>query len=303
MRKQIQAGISFSISGMPYWTMDVGGFSVPPRFSARNPKPADVDEWREMNARWFEFGAFCPFLRVHGEAPNREMWELGGESSPAYQAELKFDRLRYRLFPYIYSLAGDVTQRAGTMMRALVMDFPDDAAARRVTDEYMFGPAFLVCPVTTYQARSREVLLPNGCDWFDFWSGKRFTGGQTIQADAPLDAMPVFVRAGAIVPMGPEVQYIGEKSFDPIDLMVYPGADGDFSIYEDGGLNYNYEHGDFSRIELHWNDAERTLTIGARAGEFPGMLRERNFNIILVGGTPQPVQYHGEQLQVQLQAK
>src|SRR6185312_4225588 len=160
MRAQITAGLGYSLSGLPYWTMDIGGFSVPQRFSRKNPKPEDVEEWRELNARWFEFGTFAPLLRVHGEFPYREMWEFGGESSPAYQAELKFDRLRYRLLPYIYSLAGEVTHGSGTMMRALVMDFPSDTNAWNVGDEFMFGPAFLVNPVTAYKARNRSVYLP-----------------------------------------------------------------------------------------------------------------------------------------------
>jgi alpha-D-xyloside xylohydrolase len=298
MNKQIQAGLSYSISGMPWWTMDIGGFSVPARFSSRNPKPADVTEWREMNARWFEFGTFCPLLRVHGEAPNREMWELGGESSPAYQAELKSDRLRYRLFPYLYSMAADVTQNAGTIMRPLVMDFPADAAAREVRDQYMFGPALLVSPVTRYGLRTRPVLLPSGTDWYDYWTGSRFKGGQTIVADAPFDAIPLFIRAGSILPLGPEEQYIGEKPSDPITLNIYPGADGDFSLYEDEGVNYNYERGAFSRIDMHWNDAAGTLTIGKRSGEFAGMLRERTFIVNKV-----PVHYDGTAIDVHPEIK
>jgi alpha-D-xyloside xylohydrolase len=257
-----------------------------------------MEEWRELNTRWFEFGTFCPLLRVHGEAPNREMWELGGESSPAYLAELKFDRLRYRLFPYLYSLNVDVTQNAGTMMRPLVMDFPSDAAAREVRDEYMFGPAFLVSPVTHFAARSRPVLLPAGTDWYDFWTGARLTGGQTITADAPYDAIPIYGRAGSIIPMGPDLQYIGEKPDDPITLKIYGGASGDFSMYEDEGVNYNYQRGAFSRIDLHWNDAAGVLTIGRRSGEFAGMPRERTF---IVNGAA--VHYDGTPIDVHAESK
>ena len=296
MRKQIQAGLDFSLSGLPYWTMDTGGFAVPARFSARHPTPSDAAEWRELNTRWFEFGTFVPLLRVHGEFPFREMWEFGGGDSPAYAAQLKFDRLRYRLLPYIYSLAGNVTQEGDTFMRALVMDFRGDARAREVTDEYMFGPALLVSPVTSYGARSREVFLPATVGgWYDFWTGAAVPGGRTIEAPAPFDAIPLHVRAGSIVPFGPERQYVGEKQADPITLWVYAGADGAFSLYEDDGLTYGYEHGAFSRIGITWDDASRKLVIGDRQGGFPGMPLGRTFNVVLVepakpaGFSPAPV--------------
>jgi alpha-D-xyloside xylohydrolase len=284
-RQQIPAGLSFSLSGIPYWTTDIGGFSVPGRFAGNTQKPEDAEEWRELNARWFQFGTFCPLLRVHGQFPYREMWFLGGESHPAYQTELKFDRLRYRMLPYVYSLAGEITHRAGTMMRALVMDFPGDLRARAIGDEYMFGPAFLVSPVTTYKARTRTVYLPAGSAWYDFWTGRALTGGQTIEADAPYDSLPLHIRAGSIVPLGPELEYTTEKTPDPITLYIYAGADGAFTLYEDEGTNYGYERGAFSRIPLRWNDATATLTIGAREGSFPGMLRERTFLVVRVAGT------------------
>ena len=282
MRAQIPAGMGFGVSGMPYWTMDIGGFSVPARFSSENPKPEDAEEWRELNARWFEFGTFCPFLRVHGEAPNREMWFMGGESHPAYQAQLKFDRLRYRLLPYVYSLAGSVTREAGTILRPLVMDFRGDAQAREVVDQYMFGPAFLVSPVTTYKARSRSVYLPEGTGWFDFWTGAALRGGQTIAAAAPYDAMPIHVRAGSLIPFGPALQYTAEKPSDPITLYVFDGANGEFTLYEDDGLTYDYEKGASATIRLRWDDAAKTLTIGKREGRFPGMLQERTFGVVFV---------------------
>lgn len=282
MRKQIPAGLSFSLSGIPYWTMDTGGFAVPARFSRQNPTPEDVDEWREQNTRWFQFGTFVPLLRVHGEIPYREMWYFGGESHPAYQTMLKFDRLRYRLLPYIYSLAGGVTQEGSSIMRGLVMDFRTDAKAREIGDQYMFGPALLVNPVTTYKARSRTVYLPKAAGWFDFWTGAGFSGGQTIDAPAPYESLPLFVRAGSIIPFGPELQYTAEKPADPITLYVYAGADGAFTLYEDEGLNYNYEKGAFTRIPIQWNDSTRTLTLGKREGSFPGMLSELTFEIVLV---------------------
>jgi alpha-D-xyloside xylohydrolase len=282
LRAQIPAGLGFCLSGIPYWTMDIGGFSVPARFSAERPKTEDVEEWRELYTRWFEFGAFTPLLRSHGEFPNREMWFFGGESEPAYQAQLKFDRLRYRLLPYVYSLAGEVTRSAGTMMRALVMDFPADRAAREAADEYMFGPAFLVGPVASYKARSRPVYLPGGANWYDFWSGGWHSGGQTVDAPAPYDSMPLYVRAGSIIPFGPEIQYTTEKKSDPITLFIYQGSEGDFNLYEDDGLTYAYEKGAFTRIPIHWNDAAKTLTIGKREGSFASALSERTFHLVLV---------------------
>jgi alpha-D-xyloside xylohydrolase len=323
LRLQVQAGLSFCLSGMPYWTMDVGGFAVPKRFATPlgldkdgdpihgTAVPADVEDWRELNTRWFQFGAFTPLLRTHGEYPYREMWEFGGESSPAYQAQLKFDRLRYRLLPYIYSLAGAVTQEGGTMMRALVMDFRSDARARRIGDEYMFGPAFLVNPVTEPRARTRPVYLPEAAGWTDFWTGAAMAGGQTIEAPAPYDAIPLFVRAGAIVPFGPELQYTSEKPADPVTLFVYAGADGAFTFYEDDGLTYGYERGAWARIPIRWNDAARTLTIGRREGSFPGMLGERTFQVVVVSKTrpvgfsfapavDQAVRYRGESIEIQI---
>lgn len=282
MRQQIAAGLGFSISGLPYWTMDIGGFSVPTRFSKKEPAEADVEEWRELNARWFQFGTFVPLTRVHGEFPKREMWEMGGEAHPSYQAHLKFDRLRYRLLPYVYSLSGAVTLDAATIMRPLVMDFSGDLRAARTTDQFMFGPAFLVSPVTTYRARSREVYMPSG-QWYDFWTGMPVAGGRSFDARAPYDAIPVHVRAGAIVPFGPELQWTDEKAADPLTVFVYTGANAAFSLYEDDGTSYAYEKGAFTRIPLTWSEARKTLTIGARTGSFPSMLAERTIQVVFVG--------------------
>ena len=312
MKKQIAAGLGFCISGTPYWTMDIGGYTMESRFSTGNPTPENADEWRELNARWFEFGAFCPLTRLHGELIPREPWAFGGDSAPAYQAIVKFDKIRYRLLPYIYSLAGEITQDSGTMMRPLVMDFQNDAGSRGIADEYMFGPAFLVAPVTTYQARSRSVYLPpTDGDWYDFWTGASVAGGRTFDAPAPYDAMPLFIRAGSIIPNGPDIQYTGEKPADPITLFIYTGANGAFTLYEDDGLTYNYEHGDFARIPITWDNATQTLAIGKREGKFTGMLAKHTFNIVLVNKnkpvgfsfTPtadQTVTYTGSALKVTL---
>ena len=284
MKKQIPAGLGFAVSGMPYWTLDSGGFAVPTRFSVANPTAADTAEWQELNARWFEFATFLPLMRVHGQTPYREIWQFGGDTSTAYAAMLKFDKLRYRMLPYIYSLAGAVTQRSGTIMRPLVMDFRSDTTAREIGDQYMFGPAFLVAPVTTYQATTRSVYLPSTPgDWYLFWTGAAAAGGATVPAaPAPFDAMPVYVRAGSIVPLGPDLQYTSEKAADPITLYVYGGADGAFTLYEDQGTTYDYENSAFSQIALKWTDATKTLTIGARTGSFTGMLASRTFQVVRV---------------------
>jgi len=283
MRKQIPAGMGFSISGMPYWTLDSGGFAPPPRFAATTPTAADTDEWRELNTRWFEYATFLPLMRVHGESPFREIWQFGGDTSNAYAAMLKFDRLRYRMLPYVYSLAGAVTQRAGTILRPMVMDFRTDTAARDIVDQYMFGPAFLVAPVTTYKATTRSVYLPTTPGgWYLFWTGAPAAGGASVSAAAPFDAMPVYVRAGSIVPLGPDLQYTNEKPADPITLYVYAGADGAFTLYEDQGTTNDYENAAFSEIPLQWSDATKTLTIGDRKGTFTGMLSSRTFQVVRI---------------------
>lgn len=309
MKKQIAAGLGASISGLPYWTMDTGGYTMQRKFAAEPMTAANREEWRELNARWFEFSTFTALLRVHGELRPREMWTLG-DDSPAYKAELKLDRLRYALFPYIYSMAGWTTQHDYTMMRPLVMDFPADRTARELNDEYMFGPALLIAPVTSYKQRARQVVLPAAARWYDFWTGKAAAG--CFSAPAPYDRIPVFVRAGSILPTGPVMQYIGQKPVDPITLTVYAGADGEFTLYEDQGTNFNYENGAFTEIPIRWNDRSGTLTIGARKGSFAGMLRSRSFHLVLVtrahpaafSFAPQPIKnvtYSGAQIQVKLE--
>jgi alpha-D-xyloside xylohydrolase len=303
MRKQIAAGVGYSMSGLPYWTMDIGGFSVPARFSNAQNTVA-MDEWRELNARWFEFGAFVPLLRVHGEAPLREMWQFGGEESEAYKAMLKADKLRYRLLPYIYSVAGDVTQNGGTFMRGLAMDFPEEAGARDVRDQFMFGPAFMVSPVTEYKARGRRMYVPAAAGgWYSFWTGKNrvaemVADGTTTrvmptEVSAPYDEMPVYVRAGSIVPLGPDMQYALEKKADPLTVYVYTGADGKFTLYEDDGVTYQYEKEAYARVPLTWNEGTKTLTIGKREGAFAGMLAERTVQVIFVR-PDKPVGYSPE---------
>jgi alpha-D-xyloside xylohydrolase len=268
---QIPAGLNFSISGIPYWTTDIGGF---------NPQLGGVGmpAYTELYTRWFQFGAFCPMFRSHGGG-DRNMWSFG----PYTQAILLgVDDLRYRLLPYIYSLSWMVTHDAYSMMRPLVFDFASDPLALNIPDEYMFGPAILVNPVTDAGATSRSVYLPAKTTWYDLWAGTTQTGGQTVMADAPIEHIPLYVPAGAILPMGPVMEYATAIPCDPIELRVYEGADGGFTLYEDENDNYDYEKGMYATIPFAWNDAKKTLTIGARQGSFPGMLQSRTFNVVFV---------------------
>jgi alpha-D-xyloside xylohydrolase len=268
-QKQIPAGLNFSISGIPYWNTDTGGF-----FSQSPQNPA----YAELFTRWFQFSAFCPMFRVHGTSAPKEIWRWDDATQKILIA---YDELRYHLMPYIYSTSWRVTSDGYTMMRPLVMDFQTDTNVFNIADEYLFGPAILVCPVIQSNVTTRAVYLPAGTSWFDFWTGKNYSGGQKIAAAAPIQTEPLFVRAGSIIPYGPQIEYAMEKS-DPIELRVYRGADGSFTLYEDEGDNYNYEKGKFATIPISWNEATRILEIGKRSGEFSGMLKERTFNIVWV---------------------
>ena len=280
LKAQITAGLNFSLSGIPYWTTDIGGFAVEARYE--HPNASDLDEWRELMTRWFQFGTFCPLLRVHGQFPYREMFNVAPENHPAYQTMLAYDKLRYRLMPYIYSLTGMVTYDDYTIMRGLVMDFGTDKNVLNISDQFMFGPALLINPITGYKERTRKVYLPTGADWYELHSGKYLEGGQTVEADAPYSNIPIFVKAGSIIPCGPEIQYSTEKAADPIRLFVYTGSDGSFNLYEDENTNYNYEKGKFSIIPFDYNEKNHELTIKKRLGKFPGMLETRTFEIVLI---------------------
>ena len=270
-KRQIPAGLNFALSGIPYWTTDIGGFVD------GNP---DDPAYRELFIRWFQFGTFCPIFRVHGTRTTNqnELWSYGPEAQRILTA---YDNLRYRLMPYIYSLAWRVTHDGYTIMRPLVMDFAADRRVVNVGDQFMFGPAILVNPVTEQGATRRHMYLPN-VKWYDFWTGASQTGGEFIDAAAPLDRLPLYVRAGSIVPIGPALQYAMEKLADALELRVYPGASGDFTLYEDENDNYDYEKGQYAVIPLHWDDAAHKLTIGTRSGHFPGMLENRLFHIVVV---------------------
>ncbi|MEI9910269.1 MAG: TIM-barrel domain-containing protein [Bacteroidota bacterium] len=277
MKLQIAAGVNFSMSGMPYWTMDIGGFAVEKRFE--KPDAETLEEWREMNARWYQFGSFVPLFRAHGQFPFREMYNISPEDHSCYQSMLYYDKLRYRLLPYIYSLAGQTYHKDYTIMRGLVMDFAADDAVKNIADQYMFGPSLLINPVYTYKQRSRQVYLPKGQGWYNLYTGQYAEGGQTINAEAAYERMPVFVKAGSVIPYGPALQYTTEKKADTITLYVYAGKDGEFTLYEDEGLNYNYEKGLYSTIRINYAEANKTLTIDKRQGEFSGMLAKRYFRI------------------------
>jgi len=276
-RRQIPAGLNYSVSGLPYWTTDIGGF-----VSANPDDPA----YRELYIRWFEFGAFCPIFRAHGTRTTNqnEIWSYGPEAQKILVA---YDKLRYRLMPYIYSLAWKITNEGYTIMRPLVMDFREDVRAQNTGDQFLFGPAILVNPVTEPGAATRPLYLPNA-KWYDFWTGAAIQGGRWMDAPTTIDHMPLYVRAGSILPLGPDVEYASQKSADPIELRVYRGANGAFTLYEDENDTYDYEKGVYATIPFSWNDFNNTLTIGDRTGSFPGMLENRTFRIVFVS------QNHGE---------
>jgi len=282
MKAQIPAGLNFALSGIPYWTFDIGGFCVENRYTRAAEGSEDLSEWRELNTRWFQFGSFCPLFRSHGQYPYREIFNISPSGSPAYESMVYYDRLRYRLMPYIYSLAGAAYFNDYTIMRAMVMDFGGDKAVKNIGDQYMFGPSLLIAPVYIYKARTRDVYFPSSCGWYDFYSGIHILGGHRIQVDAPYGQIPLFVREGSIIPFGPEIQFTGEKPPDPVTLYVYTGRNCTFTLYEDEGTNYNYENGECSTIKFSYEETAGELTFGERIGEFSGMLKERTFNIVWV---------------------
>jgi len=301
-RQQIPAGLNFSITGIPYWNTDIGGFF------GGDP---DTPNYTELFTRWFQFGAFCPMFRVHGTGKPKEMWRF---DEPTRRILLEYDRLRYHLLPYIYSVSWRVARDGGTMFRPLVMDFRTDPRVRNMTDQFLFGPALMANPVTNPGVTTRRVYLPAASRWTDFWTGESRKGGETIDSVATIDRMPLFVRAGSIVPYGPDREFAAQEPGAPIELRVYPGANGEFTLYEDEGDSYNYEHGAYATLALRWNDATRTLTIGKRRGEFPGMPRERVFRVVCVvpghgagvasaATADAEVEYRGDEVTVPLPAR
>ena len=334
LRKQVPAGLSFSLTGNPNFNTDIGGFfcgSYNTRGSGSAPKNP---QFQELYVRWMQYGLFCPVFRSHGADAPREIWQFGKKGEPVYDAIEKQIRLRYRLIPYLYSTAWQVTSNNDSYMRPLFADFAQDKKVWDMTDEFMFGHSILAAPIVDPQYTEEKIIrtnamtgwdkqnekvkelknenidftatktatkyLPKGADWYDFWTGKSYKGGQNVTLETTLDRVPMFVRAGSILPLGPEMQYTGEKSWDNLEVRVYPGADGTFTLYEDEGDNYNYEKGSYATITFQWNDSARTLTIGSRQGGFKGMILERTFNIVLPDGQTKQVAHNGDETVVKL---
>ena len=288
MKAQITAGLNFSISGVPYWSQDIGGFSVENRYAKAQQEydqtgveSADLKEWRELNVRWHQMGMFAPMYRSHGQFPYREPWNIAPEGHAAYNAISQCLDMRYRLLPYIYSLAADVHFSDYTIMRPLVMDFANDEKALNTPYQFMFGPAIMVNPVYKYCARSREVYMPKGTKWYDLYSGELISnGGETKTLSAPYERIPLLVRAGGIIPLGPKMEYTRQKQADTLRIFVYEGADGEFNLYEDEDENYGYEAGRYATIQFCYDDNAKTLAISDRHGQFPGILQKRTFVIV-----------------------
>ena len=343
LRKQVPCGLSFTLTGNPNFNTDIGGFFCG-SYNTRGKGSAPRNpQFQERYVRWMQYGLFCPVFRSHGADAPREIWQFSDERSgkaergqkgePVYDAIEKQIRLRYRLIPYLYSTAWQVTSNADSYMRPLFADFAQDKKVWNMTDEFMFGRSILACPIVKAQYTEEKIIrtdamtgwdrqdnsdgetvghidwtatkiatkyLPKGTAWYYFWTGKRYSGGQTVTLETTLDCVPMFVRAGSILPLGPEMQYVGEKAWDNLELRIYPGADGSFTLYEDEGDGYNYEKGIYSTIAMQWNDRTRTLTIGERQGSFPGMLNQRLFTIVLPDGSQQQVDYDGQKKQIKL---
>lgn len=298
LKKQIAGGLNFCVSGAPYWTLDIGGFFVSKKeqwfWCGDYDNGFEDDGYKELYTRWIQFGAFLPMFRSHGTDTPREVWRFGEPGTRFYDTIVNFISFRYRLMPYIYSLAFMVTTQDYTMMRALPFDFVHDKNTLNIDDQYMFGPAIMVNPVvkpmyygknskTIHEAnKTREVYLPMGCEWVDFWTGKRLNGGNHVIAAAPLEYIPLYIKAGSILPLGEVKQYTAADNQDIIELRIYDGTDGSFSLYEDEGDNYNYENGYYSNINISWIDISRTLIIERREGSFKGYIPKITFNVVLV---------------------
>ena len=318
MRAQMTAGLNYSISGVPFWGMDQGGFCVENRYVAAQQlydrtkvENEDLKEWRELQCRWNQFGTFIPLFRSHGQWPLREIWNIAPDEHPAYKSFVYYDKLRYRLMPYLYSMAGWAHFKDYTLMRPLVMDFNGDKRVEDIGNQWMFGPALMACPVGYYKARNRSVYFPEQCGWYNLYTNEYVEGGQRMIVDALYEQIPVFVREGAIIPFGPEMQWSDEKPAELINLYVYAGQDGKFQLYEDEGTNYNYEKGKYATIDIEYDDDDRTVSISARKGSFPGMLKNRRFNVVYITkDAPKPlnldnpegkmVQYNGKAVTIQL---
>lgn len=313
-KDQIAAGLNFCMSGIPYWTTDIGGFFI---YGIKNFKMERTDppfitdkNFKKLYVRWYQFGCFSPLFRTHGTDLPREAWRFGETGTWAYDAIVETNLLRYRLLPYIYSNARKVTSQGYTLMRGLIFDFPADKEIFNIGDQYMFGPSILVNPVTDSIATTRKLYLPKS-GWYDFWTGDFIQGGKWIIADAPISKIPLYIKAGSILPFGPAIQYATENIGKLIEIRVYKGADGIFELYEDENDNYNYEKGQFSIIPFIWNDKEKLLTIRVIQGGFPGMIKQRTFHIVCVKKNSgigimdsksfENVQYEGKEIVLKLE--
>lgn len=309
LKKTIPAAMNFTMMGIPNWNGDIGGYTGH-GFKGVGLEGANDPAFQELYTRWTQFATFTPMMRSHGKRIPREIYNFGERGSWCFDAIEKMIKLRYRLLPYIYSTSWDVTDNDGTFMRALVMDFPHDTTVYDLGSQFMFGRSLLVTPVTQPSVSEWSVYLPAGTDWWDFWSNTKHSGGQNIVKKVNVDVLPLYVKSGSIVPFGPDVQYSTEKNWDNLEVRIYPGADGEFILYEDENDNYNYEKGVRSLIKFQWNDRTKTLSISDREGHFPGMLKKRNFNIVLVGNNTKPgdmpmvatknVRYNGKKINIKL---
>jgi alpha-D-xyloside xylohydrolase len=331
LRKQVPAGLSFTLTGNPNFNTDIGGFFCGSYNTRGGGSAPRNPQFQELYIRWMQYGLFCPVFRSHGADAPREIWQFGKKGEPVYDAIEQQIRLRYRLIPYLYSTAWQVTSANDSYMRPLFADFAQDKKVWDMTDEFLFGRSILACPIVDPQYTEEKIIrtdamtgwnrqnnandnlnlnvdwsepktatkyLPKGAAWYDFWTGQRYTGGRTVTLQTTLSRVPMFVRAGSILPLGPEMQYVGEKPWDQLELRVYPGADAHFTLYEDEGDGYNYERGVYTTIPISWNDRTRTLTIGSRQGSYPGMLNQRQFTIVLPDGTTKTASYQGQAVTV-----
>ena len=280
LEKQIPAALNFTLMGISHWNSDIGGF-----FAGRwrDGGGTKNPEYQELYLRWLQFGAFCPMMRSHGTDLPREIWQFGEKGTWCYDGIEKFINLRYSLLPYTYSTSWDVTKNDGTFMRPLIMDFASDSKTHDLGHQYMFGRNIMVAPVYKYNVKNWDVYLPKGTEWYDFWTNEKLAGGKTISKEVPKDIMPIYIKAGSIIPFGPKVQYSTEKKWDNLQVNIYSGQNGEFVLYEDEFDNYNYEQGKYSEIPFTWDDSSQTITIGKRNGKYDGMIKDRIFNICLIG--------------------
>ena len=332
LRKQVPAGLSFSLTGNPNFNTDIGGFFCN-AYNTKGPGSAPQNpQFQELYVRWMQYGLFCPVFRSHGADAPREIWQFGKKGEPVYDAIEQMIRLRYRLIPYLYSTAWQVTSNNESYLRPLFSDFAADRKVWDMTDEFMFGRSILAAPILDPQYTDEKIIrtdamtgwdrkdavaetavqvdftapktatkyLPKGATWYDFWTNQCYKGGQSVRLETALNRVPMFVRAGSILPLGPEMQYVGEKAWDNLELRVYPGADGSFTLYEDEGDNYNYEQGAYATITFRWHDKARQLTIGSRQGRYEGMIQSRQFTVVLPDGTSRQVDYNGNEITIEL---